>query len=404
MVNEYKHLQPHFKEIQALALYGDEPNLSEAQLNYPHLHIHAPVLPAQVTSLKLFLKGFFNLAPFHFHLFDFFNKKVFLSYKKFYIFLSSLLVTRSILASKGFKQVLTSLPSDTSQPIVFYFYWGDNAVWILPYLKKYLQRHGIKSIIRFHGSDLYEFLKADYAPLRQLVFEQATYLCPVSEAGYTYLKNKYLAYQTKLLVQRLGVNDFGLAPFSTTSPKVIVSVSNIIALKRVELIFKALQQLQQPVIWHHFGSGTLELALQAEVKKAKPHLTVHLHGQVSNQTLMAFYQSTSVDVFVNVSTTEGVPVSIMEALSFGIPVIATQAGGTAELVTNEVGLVIPIEQTPNSLQAIFDRFFKMALPNQLEMRQQARLRYLKLADAKQNYAAFTNLIKGLQVIPSERIF
>lgn len=395
MVNEYNHLQPHFKEIQALALYGDENKLSEANLHYPHLQIHAPVLPSDVTSFGLFLKGFFNLAPFHFHLFDFFNKKVFLSYKKFYVFLSSLLVTRSILASEGFKQILASLSSHTTQPTVFYFYWGDNAVWILPYLKKYLKRHGIKTIIRFHGSDVYEFLKANYAPLRQQVFEQATCLCPVSEAGYTYLKNKYPAYQKKLLVQRLGVNDFGLAPFSTTSPKVIVSVSNIIALKRVELIFKALQLLQQPVIWHHFGSGTLELALQAEVKKAQPHLKVHLHGQVSNQTLMAFYQSTSVDVFVNVSTTEGVPVSIMEALSFGIPVIATQAGGTAELVNDKLGQVIPIEQTPNSLQAILDCFLKRALPEQLKMREQARLHYLKLANAKQNYEAFTNLIERL---------
>ena len=33
-------------------------------------------------------------------------------------------------------------------------------------------------------------------------------------------------------------------------------------------------------------------------------------------------------VFLNVSSSEGVPVSIIEAMSFGIPCIATNVGGT----------------------------------------------------------------------------
>jgi glycosyltransferase involved in cell wall biosynthesis len=41
-----------------------------------------------------------------------------------------------------------------------------------------------------------------------------------------------------------------------------------------------------------------------------------------------------------VSTTEGIPVSIMEAMSFGIPVIATDVGGTQEIVNKDNGILL----------------------------------------------------------------
>jgi len=47
------------------------------------------------------------------------------------------------------------------------------------------------------------------------------------------------------------------------------------------------------------------------------------HNDVLN-----YYASNPVDVFINTSSSEGLPVSIMEAMSFGIPVIATNVGGT----------------------------------------------------------------------------
>ena len=48
------------------------------------------------------------------------------------------------------------------------------------------------------------------------------------------------------------------------------------------------------------------------------------------------------DLFVNMSLSEGIPVSIMEAISFGIPIIATNVGGNAEIVNDETGVLIPL--------------------------------------------------------------
>jgi glycosyltransferase involved in cell wall biosynthesis len=47
------------------------------------------------------------------------------------------------------------------------------------------------------------------------------------------------------------------------------------------------------------------------------------------------------DVFVNSSTSEGVSLTILEAMAAGLPVVATEVGGTPEVVTDECGYLVP---------------------------------------------------------------
>ena len=57
------------------------------------------------------------------------------------------------------------------------------------------------------------------------------------------------------------------------------------------------------------------------------------------------------DLFVLPSLNEGLPLSVMEAMAAGVPVIATSAGGTAEIVRDGVtGMLVP----PGDAQALAD--------------------------------------------------
>jgi glycosyltransferase involved in cell wall biosynthesis len=47
------------------------------------------------------------------------------------------------------------------------------------------------------------------------------------------------------------------------------------------------------------------------------------------------------DVFVNCSTSEGISLTILEAMAAGLPVVATAVGGTPEVVTNDCGYLVP---------------------------------------------------------------
>ena len=53
--------------------------------------------------------------------------------------------------------------------------------------------------------------------------------------------------------------------------------------------------------------------------KLRDNIQYEFKGNVSNTELMKQYQNKNYYVFVNVSSSEGIPVSIMEATSFGIP-------------------------------------------------------------------------------------
>jgi glycosyltransferase involved in cell wall biosynthesis len=88
-------------------------------------------------------------------------------------------------------------------------------------------------------------------------------------------------------------------------------------------------------------------------------LEIKLNGFVDNKNLIKFYQSQPVDLFLNVSASEGLPVSIMEALSFGIPVIATDVGGTSELVNENNGQLIPANFDINELAYSIECMLKL---------------------------------------------
>ena len=77
---------------------------------------------------------------------------------------------------------------------------------------------------------------------------------------------------------------------------------------------------------------------------------------MSNQQIIDFYAKTPLDLFINVSESEGIPVSIMEAMSFGIPAIATNVGGTNEIVNQKNGYLIDSESTSEEISNYINNF------------------------------------------------
>lgn len=230
--------------------------------------------------------------------------------------------------------------------VVIYSFWASHAAMAMPFLNVARKR-----FLRLHGFDLYESRGA-HQPLRASLFSAADALLPVSDYGRNYLESEYpeLIEAEKLKVARLGTADRGLGPmseFSEHDALRIVSCSSVVPLKRVKSILSAVELLskKRPVEWTHFGSGPLmeELKEAAEAAQSQ-NLKVVLKGQTPNEDVIDYYKTHLVDVFVHASDSEGVPVSIMEALSFGIPVVATDAGGTGELVGEDkkTGILLPL--------------------------------------------------------------
>ncbi|MBS1652384.1 MAG: glycosyltransferase [Bacteroidetes bacterium] len=384
LVNEFEYTKTKFDNIDLFALYGHTPNLK----NTSQITVNNTVFKSTTSKINLLLKGVFCFSPCHIHIAEFFKKKIYLSAKKSYWFFVNLLVARSIMASKSFKKIKQAIASN--EPALFYFYWGDNFTSIIPYLK--VNTSNTKIIIRLHGSDLYEETKANYAPLRELIFKNAHKLYTVSCFGQKYLTEKYPEYTSKIIVSRLGVsfvNQKKELALNKAENYTIVSVSNVVALKRVDKIFEIINRLPLNITWHHFGGGALLSNLKKKTVNKCENVNIIFHGHVENKELIAFYNNNYVDVFINYSTTEGVPVSIMEAFMFGIPVFATNVGGVGELVNENNGVLLNKNTTVEEASSKLKSFLQTSKSQEIiKLRANAQYTYQQCCNAQVNYTNF----------------
>jgi glycosyltransferase involved in cell wall biosynthesis len=94
-----------------------------------------------------------------------------------------------------------------------------------------------------------------------------------------------------------------------------------------------------------------------------------------------------VNLFVSVSETEGLPVSMMEALSFGIPILSTDVGGCKEIVNEKTGVLIPLSTSPSAIAGIITDFRK-SKENGADFRKGVREFWEKNFNMSNNYRQF----------------
>jgi glycosyltransferase involved in cell wall biosynthesis len=84
----------------------------------------------------------------------------------------------------------------------------------------------------------------------------------------------------------------------------------------------------------------------------------------------------SLDVLVHPSWTEGTPNTIIEAMSCGLPVIASAVGGVPDLITEESGILVP----PGDVNALTGAMHQLAVNPELRRRmgREARRHYEQL--------------------------
>jgi len=287
---------------------------------------------------------------------------------------------------------------------VFYTYWLSPVTDGLVLSKKGNLRAPQIVVSRAHGGDLYEERATAFArlPGRRDTLAGLERLVLISEHGRDYVSRRYPS-QNGYIVSRLGVPDPGdVAPASSDGVFRVVSCSFLRALKRIELLFEGLIVLasERPTVaieWTHIGGGELWQKIQDRVSRESPrNLSCQLVGSIDNDEVIRRYTSYPVDVFINVSSTEGLPVSIMEAQSCGIPVVATDVGGTPEIVSNRVGFLLPSNPSPAIIASALIKVMEDPASS-LEQRTASRDNWRQRFDAERNYHDFARTLQSLVV-------
>ena len=344
-----------------------------------------------------------------------FRKGAWRSLSKLRVLLSYWLIMRASLANR---EVMEHIIARADQGYLFYFYWGDKSVLILPFLKSFMAAQGRRvplAVMRLHGSDAIEEAKG-ILPFREQVYGAVDYAVPVSGMIESYIKCRYAVQPRNICTFRLGSPEGGRTLSWERGPAGelhIASCSNVVPLKRVEYIADAVALLAErlhneggigdvkSLCWTHIGDGPQRVALEQHIKSRIAAAgfpanlcRVEFKGAMPHREVLEYYRKNHIDLFIHASRSEGGPVVIMEAASFAIPVISTKVGAVDEMIPQE--WIIPVEATPDILVDKVVEYLLLPDAKRLALKEQNRRVWEERWNAERNYAAFADFLAGCQ--------
>lgn len=281
---------------------------------------------------------------------------------------------------------------------VFYDYWFVNTTFSLSYLKS---KDKIKNLLcRAHGFDVFnERWACGTVPFREYILKHINAVYAISNYNQTYIKKQLNSHKEKVQVAYLGVRQMEVntnfnSKISINRPFLIVSCANLFPFKQIKKIAEVLKLIDidhQLIKWVHFGDGPEEIEILKAAKELPDTVSFDYKGHVKNEEVLEFYVKNDVDLFISLSLKEGLPVSMMEAQSFGVPIMAYSIFGIPEIVTNKTGVLLQESDSEIEIAEQLTKILKQEIVfDKAQIKQFFNIHF----SAEHNFKAFTqNLIQ-----------
>lgn len=349
-------LSPHWKKLEIDAISNSKkfyhihviPFIKEGNSIHEYaptkdVTIHPPILKKWPKftikrTIECFLtKRFFTILKYLILEGAFSNKQRFIK------FLSAINSSEALFNSSVFKEHL----STNNEQKTLYFFWGVNAAHAVPFLSKKFR----KIIVRYHGYDLFEERNNGYIPLRKFQLKKVNLALYVSGQGLNYQESRYPTLKFDSDVCHLPVLTSETKSSYLKGTFNLLSCSHMVNIKRLDRLVDALSLIENCVInWTHIGDGELFKTIKEKATNLPSNIQYNFTGWLTPSEIDDFYINHPIDLFVNTSSTEGLPTSIVEAISHGVPILATNVGGTSEIVNEACGRLIPENFTSELLK------------------------------------------------------
>ena len=231
-----------------------------------------------------------------------------------------------------------------------------------------------KIVTTFHGFDISEVVKRKGPDYYRLLFHLGSLFLPVSEFWARRLR-ELGCDPARIKVHHVGI-DCALNAFRErqldprrNSPVKLISIGRLVEKKGHTHTLRALAQLhrKQPDLslsLDIIGEGDLEHTLKKEASDLGLSDVVTFRGGLPHAETLALLDQASIFILPSLTSKsgdmEGIPVSLMEAMAHGIPVISTYHSGIPELVEDGVsGLLVP-EGDDTALMRAIERMIDVA--------------------------------------------
>lgn len=190
----------------------------------------------------------------------------------------------------------------------------------------------------------------------------AAFVRVISESGLKLLRSAAPDVAWKASVLHLGIP---VREISLPAPKkrrpIALCPARLIEVKGHRYLIEAVAALSKSGIdvelWLA-GDGDSRRHIERQIRDLQIADRVRLLGSMAHDALLWLYQDGQIDAVVLPSIDlgnghhEGIPVALMEAMAFGIPVIGTETGGIPELIGGDAGLLVPARDSQALARAL----------------------------------------------------
>jgi colanic acid/amylovoran biosynthesis glycosyltransferase len=263
--------------------------------------------------------------------------------------------------------------------------------------------YGISYSVSIHGPD--EFYNIRHYRVREKV-QGALFIRCISNFCRSQLMLVTSPPQwSKMEICRLGVDPEHFLPRPAPQNEVftVLCLGRLVPAKgQVILLRSAAQLIEAGMRFHIFfvGDGPEAGTLKEEASRLGLESAVTFCGSANQDLLVSFWKQA--DIFVLPSFAEGVPVSLMEAMSMEIPCISTTVGGVPELIqTGSEGILVP----PSDSIALTEAIQRLANDPRLreDLGRAARRKILRLYDLRRNTMQLADLFSQKLQTQPERV-
>lgn len=208
---------------------------------------------------------------------------------------------------------------------------------------------GTPVVVNYRGGEAETFLAAQSRLVLPTLRKAAAVVVP---SGF--LEAVFRRYEVPTVVVR---NIIDLARFQANTPR--TDGPHIIVTRNLEPIYDVATAIRAfAIVAEKYPSARLTVAGVGPQRVELERLCddcgvcsrVNFCGQVDNHDIPALYQSA--DMLFNASLVDNMPISLLEAMASGIPIVSTRAGGIPYLVEDgKTALLVPLRDHTAMAQA-----------------------------------------------------
>jgi len=209
--------------------------------------------------------------------------------------------------------------------------------------------YGVPYIVSLRGGDVPGFRPYDFklyhkmaAPFLHMIWHSASAVVANSKGLHELAAAFDPAMEIPIIPNGVDLEKFSLPQRDWSAPR-LLSVGRLVYQKGFDLAMQALAGLKDlPWTWTIAGDGPQMAVLQAMAAEHGITERIHFLGWQKAGQLKEQYGAA--DIFLFPSRHEGMPNAVLEAMSSGLPVVATRIAGSEELVVDgETGALVPTE-------------------------------------------------------------